>query len=127
MSLGRAIDRYHELLAGDVATDSQGQLAEQLQRRGLLFGDRPLCTVLRPRFMSAQQYDYLQARAGRILRAFETAYRAAVADTALREQFGLTGWEEELIHHDPGFRDPSPVSRLDAFFVGDSEGLRFTE
>ena len=127
MSLRTAIDRYHELLGGDVATDSQAQLDEQLQRRGLLFGERPLCTVLRPRFMSTQQYDYLQVRAGRILRAFETSYRAAIADSALREQFGLTEWEEELIHHDPGFRDPSPVSRLDAFFVDDSEGLRFTE
>ena len=125
MSLRSAIDRYHELLAGDVAAESQAQLEEQMQRRGLLFGDRPLCTVLRPRFMMARQYDYLQARAGLILRAFDTAYRAAIADSTLREQFALTAWEEELVHHDPGFRDPSPVSRLDAFFVGD--GLRFTE
>ena len=127
MSLRGAIDRYHELLAGDVAADTQAQLDEQLQRRGLLFGERPLCTVLRPRFMSAPQYEYLQTRAGLILRAFETAYRAAIADSALRGQFGLTAWEEELIHHDPGFRDPSPVSRLDAFFIGESDGLRFTE
>jgi glutathionylspermidine synthase len=31
------------------------------------------------------------------------------------------------VRHDPGFREPSPVSRLDAFFVGESGGLRFTE
>ena len=127
MSLREAIDSYHELLTDDVAADSQAQLEDQTRRRGLMFGERPLCTVLRPRFMSAQQYDYLQARAGRILRAFDVAYRAAIADSALRQQFGLTEWEEELVHHDPGFRDPSPVSRLDAFFVGESEGLRFTE
>jgi hypothetical protein len=127
MPLREAIDRYHELLTGDVATDSQGQLDEQLQRRGLFFGDRPLCTVLRPRFMSAQQYEYLQARAVLILRAFESSYRAAMADSGLRAQYGLTAWEEQLIHHDPGFRDASPVSRLDAFFVGEAEGLRFTE
>jgi hypothetical protein len=127
MPLREAIDRYHELLTGDVAADSQGQLDEQLVRRGLMFGDRPLCTVLRPRFMSARQYEYLQARAALILRAFDSAYRAAVADSALRAQFGLTAWEEELVHHDPGFRDGSPVSRLDAFFVGESDGLKFTE
>ena len=127
MSLRAAIDRYHELLTDDVASDSQGQLDEQLQRRGLLFGDRPLCTVLRPRFMSAAQYDYLQTHGARILRAFDSAYRAAIRDSALREQFGLMAWEEELVHHDPGFRDPSPVSRLDAFFVGESDGLKFTE
>ncbi len=127
MSLHDAINRYHELLTGDVATDSQGQLDEQLQRRGLLFGDRPLCTVLRPRFMSAKQYEYLQARCAIVLRAFDSAHRAAVDDSALRAQFGLTAWEEELIHHDPGFREASPVSRLDAFFIGETDGLRFTE
>src|SRR5688572_28799799 len=127
MSLREAIDGYHDLLTGGVAADSQGQLDEQLQRRGLLFGERPLCTVLRPRFMSATQYDYLQARGALILRAFNASYRAAIADSALREQFGLTAWEEQLIHHDPGFRDASPVSRLDAFFVGELDGLKFTE
>ena len=127
MPLSEAIDRYHELLTGDVASDSQGQLDEQLRQRGLYFGDRPLCTVLRPRFLSARQYEYLQARGALILRAFASAYRAAMTDIALRAQFGLTSWEEELIHHDPGFRDPSPVSRLDAFFVGEAEGLKFTE
>src|SRR5687767_9467788 len=127
MPLREAIDRYHELLTADVAADSQGQLDEQLQRRGLLFGDRPLCTVLRPRFMSAKQYEYLQARCAIILRAFESSYRAAIADSALRAQYGLTAWEEQLIHHDPGFREASPVSRLDAFFIGETDGLRFTE
>ena len=127
MPLREAIDRYHELLTGDVVADSQGQLDEQMQRRGLLFGDRPLCTVLRPRFLTARQYEYLQARGALILRAFDAAHRAAIADSVLRAQFGLSEWEEELLHHDPGFRDPSPVSRLDAFFVGEAEGLRFTE
>ena len=127
MPLREAIDRYHELLTGPVAADSQGQLDEQLQRRGLLFGDRPLCTVLRPRFMSAKQYEFLQVRSALILRAFESSYRAAIADSGLRAQYGLTAWEEQLIHHDPGFRDPSPVSRLDAFFIGETDGLRFTE
>ena len=127
MSLRDAIDSYHELLTPDVAADSQGELDTQLQRRGLLFGDRPLCTVLRPRFMSAKQYDYLQARCAIVLRAFDAAHRAAVVDSALRAQFGLTAWEEELVTHDPGFREASPVSRLDAFFVGETDGLRFTE
>ena len=127
MSLREAIDHYHELLTGDVAADSQAQLDAQTRRRGLMFGDRPLCTVLRPRLMSAAQYDYLQARGTLILRAFSASHRAAIADSALRAQFGLTEWEEELIHHDPGFRDASPVSRLDAFFIGEMDGLKFTE
>jgi uncharacterized circularly permuted ATP-grasp superfamily protein len=59
------------------------------------------------------------------MRPFRTAYAAALADAKVRAQFGLLDWEERLLGCGPGFRDPSPVSRLDAFFLGD--GLRFTE
>jgi hypothetical protein len=127
---------YHDLLAGGdaadgLAADSQAALDAQLTQRGLYFGDRPLCTVLRPRFMRAAQYGALQERAGLVLRAFDAAYRAAVADDAVLDQFRLFDWERELVRTDPGFRDPSPVSRLDAFFVPEADsayaGLRFTE
>jgi hypothetical protein len=122
-----AIDQYHDLLDVDLAAESQERLNDQLRRRGLFFGDRALCTVLRPRFLSAAQYRFLQRRAGAILKAFQTAYSAAIADERILAQFKLADWECSLVRHDPGFRDPSPVSRLDAFFVGESGGLRFTE
>ena len=136
---------YHELLAASgageqLAADSQAQLDRQLAQRGLFFGDRPLCTVLRPRFLRAAQYDFLQRRGALVLGAFTTAYRHALRDAAFRAQFGLTDWEEVLVTDAPRFRDPSPVSRLDAFFTPDAaegvappaglpglQGLRFTE
>lgn len=135
------VPEYHDLLAGSVGealgADSQERLDAQLAHRGLTFGDRPLCTVLRPRFMRAAEYVTLQRRAALVLRAFDAAYRAALADDSVLGQFRLTGWERELVRHDPGFRDPSPVSRLDAFLVhgtsgassasGMDGGLRFTE
>jgi hypothetical protein len=61
------------------------------------------------------------------MRAFDHAYRAALADEGLRSQFGLTEWEEALIQSDPGFPDPSPVSRLDTFYLPDENELRLTE
>ena len=125
--LRHAIDHYHELLDVDIAAESQSRLDDQLRRRGLFFGDRALCTVLRPRFLSAQQYRFLQRRAAIVLGAFHTAYCAALENEQVLAQFKLEEWECGLIRHDPGFRDPSPVSRLDAFFVGESGGLRFTE
>lgn len=128
MVLQEAIDTYHNLLTDDgVAQASQEQLDDQLERRGLFFGKRPLCSVLRPRFLTAQQYGFLQERVGLILGAFDKAFRAAEESKGFRAQFGLMDWEEELFHHNPGFRDPSPVSRLDAFFVHQRGGLRFTE
>jgi hypothetical protein len=124
--LSDAIAYYHDLLTDELAAASQEQLERQLRSRGLFFGDRPLCTVLRPRFMSPEQYRVLQAGVQQIIRAFRTAHEAAIANPAVRAQFALNDWEERLVGCRPGFRDPSPASRLDAFFAG-PEGLRFTE
>lgn len=125
-----AIARYHETLAqGSLAVDSADVLNQQLRDRGLFFGERPLCGVLRPRFLSLAEYRLIGRACALVGAAFEKVRVAAMADAGLRAQFGLTAWEEQLIHADPGFPVASPTSRLDAFFVpgaGD-RGLRFTE
>jgi hypothetical protein len=129
MSLTEAIITYHDLLTEDVAAESQAQLDEQLHLRGLYFGERPLCTVLRPRFLTPDQYIYMRGRIRPLLSAFEKISRAAVADDQFRSQFGLFDWEEQLIHDDPGYKVHAPLSRLDSFFVTEGEGLalKFTE
>ena len=125
--LGSGINRYHELLTDEMGGETQRQLDDQLHARGLYFGGRSLCTVLRPRFLSQKQYAFLQARGALVLRAFRKAHRAALADPAILAQFRMLDWEHNLVHVNPGFRDSSPVSRLDAFFVTDAGGLKFTE
>jgi hypothetical protein len=128
-----AINTYHDLLTDSLAAESQARLDEQQRRHGLSFGDRPLCTVLRPRFLTPEQYRFLRARARVLLGAFTIIHDAAVADAAFRRQFRLTEQEQALFALDPGFRCPMPTSRLDAFFTpggagGRGEGeLRFTE
>ncbi|MEP6692808.1 MAG: hypothetical protein ABJD07_16745 [Gemmatimonadaceae bacterium] len=124
-----AIVRYHELLTDEVAAESQQQLDEGMARHGLFFGERPLCTVLRPRFLAPAQYRAMQQRAAVVLRAFDRAYQVAMSNDRVRAQFRLVDWEERLVHVHPRFRDASPTSRLDAFFTqGDGDaGLKFTE
>jgi len=122
-----AIEQYHDLLAGGLADDSQAWLDENIARRGLTFGERPVCTVLRPRWMTPSEYELCRDRAAIVLRAFSTAHRAALADESVRAQLRLTDWEEQLATVDPGFAAASPTSRLDAFFVDGGKGLRFTE
>lgn len=124
-----AIERYHDLLTPEVAADSHEWLHRQLDERGLEFGGRMLCSVLRPRFLSLDEYRLLSERCALVLSALEKARAAAMEDSNLREQFGLLDWEETLIHDDPGFREASPTSRLDAFFAegADGSGLKFTE
>ena len=121
------IDQYHALLTDDIGGETQRQLDEQLEHRGLFFGGRALCTVLRPRFLSPKQYRFLQMRGAVVLRAFRKAHQAALVDEKLLAQFGLMEWEHQLVHVETGFRDASPVSRLDAFFVADAGGMKFTE
>ena len=122
-----AIAAYHDLAArGSLAADSQGQLDKLQELRGLSFGTRPSCTVLRPRFLSPEQYRDLRAKVAVLLGAFRTAYDRAMADATFRQQFGLYDWEESLLAIDPGFTPPNPTSRLDAFYHPDGR-LHFTE
>src|SRR5437667_541844 len=111
MSLREAIESYHDHLTDELAEASQAQLDDQQRRRRLFFGQRPLCTVLRPRFLTPEQYRFLQTRMHLLLGTFSKIYHAALEDAAFRSQFGLLDWEEQLVQHDPGYRDPSPVSR----------------
>jgi uncharacterized circularly permuted ATP-grasp superfamily protein len=122
-----AIAHYHELLTDELAQASEAMLADQQRRRGLVFGDRPLATVIRPRLMLLSQYRLLQGRVRLLMRAFGRIYQRAIADQAFREQFRLAEWEERLIRYDPGFREPSPTSRMDAFVLDDAGSMAVTE
>src|SRR3954471_3186698 len=99
------LDHYHSLLTDDLGGETQRQLDDQLRARGLFFGDRALCTVLRPRFLSPAQYRFLQSRGAVVLRAFRKAHRAALANPDVLEQFGLMDWERQLVGVNQGFRD----------------------
>ena len=122
-----AIAYYHELLTDELAQASEAMLSDQLRRRGLVFGDRPVATVLRPRFMTLAHYRLLQRRVRLLMRAFGKAYERALADQAFRRQFRLADWEERLIRHDPGFLEPSPTSRVDAFVMDEAGTMAVTE
>lgn len=123
-----AIAAWHGLFEGSagerLAAGTQEALDAQLARRGLVFGERALCTVLRPRLFTPGQYRSLARRIGALMPAFGAAHRAAVADAGVRAQFRLAEWEETLLAADPsGGRElASPTSRVDAFVVDTDAG-----
>lgn len=123
-----AVAAYHDLLAADptLAADSQAALDRGQQARSLVYADRPVCSVLRPRFLSPAQFRFLHDTVKVLLPALQAVYDRALADAGFRRQFRLRDWEEELFAIDPGYRDPSPTARFDAFFASESQ-LRFTE
>jgi hypothetical protein len=121
------IESYHALLTPDVAEASHAHLEGVLRKRGLVFGGRPLCTVLRPRLMDAEEYASLQSRIMPLMRAFRRIHERAIVDPVFRRQFGLVDWEETLLGDDPGYSCPTPTSRLDFFAVPGSKSLGLTE
>ncbi len=114
--LQRAIELYHSLLTPALASESQTLLSEQQQRRGLFFGTRPLCTILRPRLLTTAQYHHLQRSLRQIMPAFAKVEQAALHDPAVLQQFMLSDWEKELLPFEPGFVS-SPTARMDCFCV----------
>src|SRR5262245_1582701 len=95
--LSGAIQTYHDLLTDAAAADSQAQLDDQTRRRQFTFGDRPVCSVLRPRFLTPWQFRPLQDRLQLLLPAFARLYQAALDDKAFRSQFRLRDEEEALL------------------------------
>ena len=108
-ALRQAIDAWHDGLTPEVAEESASWLSHQLRRRGLLFGDRPLCNVLRPRFLTPAQYHQICERVAVLLGAFDRALEAALADSNRLDQFGLLDWERTY-HPEREFL-PEPVMK----------------
>ena len=84
-TLRDAITCYHDLLGDDrLAAESWQMLEAGHRSRGMYFGERPLCSVLRPRFLTPAQYREISSGVERVMGAFRRAYDAAMADAAFR-------------------------------------------
>lgn len=125
--LERAIDDYHHLLNDETARTTQAQLTEMQRTQHLFFGDRPLCSVLRPRLMTAAHYALLQQGVGTVVAALQKLGDTLLATPALRADLALTPQEEALIAIDPGYPTHSAHSRMDTFLTVDGRSLRFVE
>lgn len=126
-ALARAIGDYHDALTPALAAESAEWLAERQTQRGLRFGERPLCTTIRPRFLVPAAYERIRAAGSALARVFTRAHEAAMARPDVLAQFHLTDWERLLVAEEDGQPWPSPLGRYDAFFTADGEGLKFTE
>ena len=121
------VAEWHQAIDEPLAVESAAWLTERQLERGLAFGDRPLCTVLRPRLLRHAEYDGLRAVSAQLLAAFQVAGEAAHADPVFRRQFHLSDWEVTLLESSPRQGPLAPLARLDAF-VDPADGVaRITE
>jgi hypothetical protein len=122
-----AINLYHSLLTDQLAADAEGAMLTDLRARRCYFGDRPLCTVLRPHFYEPEQWAYLKRQTEILLGAFRKAHQACMVKSELRAQLDLEPYEEALFRLNIGYEVPWTTSRLDSFFNLDTLSLRFVE
>lgn len=122
-----AVALYHDLLLnrGDAA-ELAAAFFDTLRARRLTFGDRLVCSVLRPYLISAADYRLVQRAAGRIVGALARLDQALAANSRLRALVGLSADEEAIVSLPVGYRHPDVSARLDSFFA-DRDNLWFIE
>ena len=122
-----AIAHYHSLLDADTARATYEQLTIEQRARNLFFGERPLASVLRPRFLTREQYALLQQACGLVAAAAHRLAAGMLANPELRADLALTPAEERLIAMHPGYEESSAHSRMDTFLTVDGRSLQFVE
>lgn len=130
MQLNDYIAAYHALLDDATARETFIALDRMERERGLLVGkarDRLVCNVLRPRFLTAMQYNALQPAAEAIGRAIQVVGAATLRDATLLEGYELTDVERTLLAIDPGYAGASIFGRLDGFLDSAGEYCWFVE
>jgi hypothetical protein len=110
-----ATNAWHDLLDDELAAESVAWLDARQRERGIVFGDRPLCTVVRPRFFTPAAYDHLRTACRDLLTAFRVIGEAALTDRSVRAAFRLADWEESLLERLPRAPCLNPLGRIDAF------------
>lgn len=119
------IDQFDELLLNDVSLGPElfERLRQAQQKLGLLHGDRPTCSFLRPHILHRRQYDEIKHAAETIARAFEKVANAALIDPPLMALLCLTPLEEEMARIDPGYTRLCVTSRLDSYITENGFGF----
>ena len=73
LTIRAVIDRYHALLSGPLGRESASAFKAGMQAARLMFGDRPICHVLRPFFLTADEAGRLERDAASLAGAFRKA------------------------------------------------------
>ena len=110
-----AINHYHDLLVGGHLDSTRQALAEATERESLSFGGRAICTVLRPYFITAEQYEYVRRAPTLVMIALAALGRRLLGDSRLRGELDLDAREEEIIQVETGYGSADVSARLDGF------------
>lgn len=127
MNIDAIIQTYHDLLTDEIAEEADATLRVKLKERGLYFGERPICVVLRPYFYAESDWLFMKHGLEGLLDAFSRAHDICMSDASYREQLLLEPYEESLYTLDKDTPLPWTSSRLDTFFVLEERNLKCVE
>lgn len=126
--MNEAVEAYHDLLADpELADGSRTILVEGQKERGLWFGEHALSVSLRPRLISAGEWQEAAEAAESIFGALGALEEALLKSAELRAELGLSAEEERLALADQGCRYSSPSARLDSFVDATLGAPRYIE
>ena len=122
-----ASSTYDALLHSDLelARETHETLMRAEEEHGLIIHERPLCGVLRPRFLSSRRRDRLTALAEALARLLERIGMDILQSSHLLDLIGASDAERAIWAIEPGFQGLTLTSRLDSFMVDDQP--RFIE
>jgi len=122
-----AIQAYHTLF-DDATAREQHRLIEEGQRReGLLFGTRPIVSVLRPHFITQAHASLLREACQSVALAARQVIEHAMHEPVLLNRLAFTPGEQALMQIEPGYAEWSVSSRLDSFLDSENGSLQFIE
>lgn len=122
----RAIALWNRLLErGDTALQTRHALMEAVRERGLMYGDRPISTFLRPRFIDAATWHQCERVGAWFHVSLTRMMRHLAADAAALDDLGIHGRLQEMVRASAPHDDTLYFVRLDGFL--DHGVIRFVE
>ena len=107
-------ERWTAALQGETGARDAALLRRRTGELGLVYGERPVCQVLRPLFVPRSAYEDLIRRGELLAGAIHGAMEAALRDDGLMAALGFDEVEKRIIGADRGFGAADLVGRLDA-------------
>lgn len=125
--LSSIISALDEQILNDPSLDQAvfDDLIAAQRKLGLVFGERPTCSFLRPHIIARSQYDEVCQAASIIATAVERMVARALVDHELLALLGPTEREAQMARIDPGYSRLCVSSRLDSYLS--DTGFQFLE
>lgn len=123
-----AIDYWNELLTSWPDPDALvANLLQSQKKLDLFIGERPFCTVARPRFVTAAEMRQEQRAVSVLSRAIRKVRDAVLDDQKLHAEYlgGFNEWIGTIMSLEPRVSEARSILRFDSFTT--EAGVRFVE